>query len=178
MPRRSRCVFGCEQFDVLHHFPKPGHSSLKRFQQWKEIVGQDLESKTDDEIYTNYRICNHHFEDRFLYHHSKRLAKTAFPSLNLGAIDSSLDANTINQPESSTHNQSVAQSTPSVVHNIQAGYSQTQIQKKIITRKAGQRHVNLKVQKLLRKIVNLKNKLFEQRNQVKIAKKNVKNKII
>lgn len=37
--------------------------------------------------------------------------------------------------------------------------------------------MNLKVQKLLRKIVNLKNKLFEQRNQVKIAKKMSKTKL-
>ncbi|CAH2100779.1 unnamed protein product [Euphydryas editha] len=80
MPQRTRCVFDCEHFDVLHRFPKPFDD---RFRQWKEIVGEPLEGKTDKEIHTNYRICNQHFESQYFYPHSKRLARTAYPTLNL-----------------------------------------------------------------------------------------------
>ena len=46
-------------------------------------MGQEVEDKTND-IYTNYRISNHHFEECFFYPQSKRLAQTAYPTLKLG----------------------------------------------------------------------------------------------
>ncbi|CAB3248401.1 unnamed protein product [Arctia plantaginis] len=122
MPRRSQCVFGCQQFGMYYRwagrtiataitvyiismvifrsdsirclttsicFTSVPETSLERFLQWKDIVGPKWQDKTNDDIYTNYRICNHHFEGLYCYPHSKRLAKTAYPTLKLGSSASS-----------------------------------------------------------------------------------------
>ncbi|KAF9405590.1 hypothetical protein HW555_001848 [Spodoptera exigua] len=169
MPRRECCVFGCHQFDVLHRFPKP-ETSLERFLEWKKIVGSKLEDKTNDDIYTNCRICNNHFEERFFYPQSKRLAKTSFPTLNLGFISSNQDESIEIQsvPEVLSESMDI-----DMVPQILPGCSSQVPNPELVTKtgKISKVKQTKQMEIMIKKIDYLKKKLNVQKDQIKAAQK-------
>ncbi|KAF9415267.1 hypothetical protein HW555_007016 [Spodoptera exigua] len=175
MPRRECCVFGCHQFDVLHRFPKP-ETSLERFLEWKKIVGSKLEDKTNDDIYTNCRICNNHFEERFFYPQSKRLAKTSFPTLNLGFISSNQDESIEIQsvPEVLSESMDI-----DMVPQILPGCSSQVPNPELVTKtgKISKVKQTKQMEIMIKKIDYLKKKLNVQKDQIKAAQKMSKTKL-
>ncbi|CAB3234678.1 unnamed protein product [Arctia plantaginis] len=177
MPRRSQCVFGCQQFDVLHRFPIP-ETSLERFLQWKDIVGPKLQDKTNDDIYTNYRICNHHFEGRHCYPHSKRLAKTAYPTLKLGSSasssqDVSIEIQLLPQPLPESMD---IHSVPQTLPGCSAHVSNLDLMNKTGNARKVKQTKRIKI--MMKKIINLKKQTEGAKKSNQGSTKIVQNKII
>ncbi|KAL0840685.1 hypothetical protein ABMA28_015879 [Loxostege sticticalis] len=76
------CAFGCKATDVVMHvFPNP-NKYPERFKLWVNLVGGNLDTLSENDIYVKKRICDIHFTDEHR-NRNKRLNALAVPSLHL-----------------------------------------------------------------------------------------------
>lgn len=76
---------GCfpNNLDSRHRFPDP-KKNLELFLLWKQKIGNNsLKDKTDDKIYSNYRVCSKHFCQEDFGPNKKLRTYTASPKFYL-----------------------------------------------------------------------------------------------
>lgn len=74
------CVRGCiERYSILYRFPK---DYPEIFEMWTEIIKPvNYELMSPEEIYKKYYVCEKHFSKDCWVQGTKRLIRTAIPSL-------------------------------------------------------------------------------------------------
>lgn len=78
---KKTILFPLVSGNVMHSFPNPDKFP-ERFKAWVNLVGYNLETLTDYDIYKKKRICDIHFTDEHR-NRCKRLNALAMPTLYL-----------------------------------------------------------------------------------------------
>lgn len=171
MPKKSylKCFFGCEIDGPLHRFPKPQYPHTERYNAWKSVLPASVQSKGDQYIFDQIRICYRHFEQCYSLP-SRLLTRNAIPSLNIPSTSSQIPMEICSElAELEVRNKIVPQEVINVDESVPSmGYQ-------AINKSGGKRNTfkkkeSVEVTKLKLKLLKLKEKCKTKTKLIRMAK--------
>uniref|UniRef100_A0A2A4JY71 THAP-type domain-containing protein n=2 Tax=Heliothis virescens TaxID=7102 RepID=A0A2A4JY71_HELVI len=171
------CKTGAEMHAVLHKFPNP-EKDRERFNSWLYAIGGDILGLPNEHIYKFRRVCNLHFEDRYMCRNN-RISNIAVPRLHLTDLLSPKSKfsgrkplqEIVNQPtpSTSTDPDSVTKE-PQLTTTSQIPFIPT-VKRKSVQRNFGKKvyasGLSMREKELRMKIICAKNRIYKLKNKVK-----------